>query len=154
MSDESSKIIVDDDWKAQVAAEKARAAALKSEKPTEPATAKASPILGLGGEPVTSPPVAAPSNDADEGPLPEASFESLLTMLFTQAFASLGQLPGPDGLGPDGQPAKVDKPMARHLIDTIEMLQTKTAGNLDDDEKQMIAGVLHTLRMAFVNTRG
>ncbi len=149
MSDESPKIIVDDDWKAQVAAERAKAAAAKPDTPPQPAAAKPSPIVGLGGEPVTSQPATPSSPELDDGPLPEASFESLLTMLFTQAFASLGQLPGPDG-----QPGQVDKPMARHLIDTIEMLQTKTAGNLDDDETQMVAEVLHTLRMAFVNTRG
>jgi hypothetical protein len=117
MSNPTSKIIVDDDWKSQVEKEKQMAA----EKPLSPA----------------------------EIPLPpEASFETLVTMLFTQGMAALGQLPGDDE-----QPMPVNKPFAKHFIDTIEMLGEKTKGNLSEQESAMLAEVLHALRMTFVSVK-
>ncbi len=62
--------------------------------------------------------------------------------------ALLGQLPEPDGR------TEVNKPLAKHTIDTLDVLERKTKGNLDDDEKQVLSEALHVLRMAFVNTKG
>ena len=39
---------------------------------------------------------------------------------------------------------------ARYAIDTLEMLQHKTTGNLTDDEKKMLDHVLYQLRMNYV----
>ncbi|MCB9898146.1 MAG: DUF1844 domain-containing protein [Planctomycetes bacterium] len=41
-------------------------------------------------------------------------------------------------------------PVARYLIDTIAMLDEKTAGNRTDEEDQYLSGVLTNLRMAYV----
>ena len=41
-------------------------------------------------------------------------------MLFTQAMAMLGQMPDPS----TGE-SKVNKPFAKHYIDTLEMLQVQ-----------------------------
>lgn len=68
MSDQP-KIIVDEDWKSQVEAEK-RAA--------EPPTAQ-----------------TAPAGTANDPPMPPASFELLLSSLATEAMMALGQLPNP-----------------------------------------------------------
>ena len=43
---------------------------------------------------------------------------------------------------------------AKHHIDTLEMLQEKTSGNLTDEETKILSEALHALRMAYVNTRG
>ena len=70
-------------------------------------------------------------------------------MLFTQAMATLGQMPNPA----TGKP-EINKPFAKHYIDTLEMLGEKTQGNLNDDESKMLSEALHALRMAYVSTKG
>lgn len=39
---------------------------------------------------------------------------------------------------------------ARHLIDTLAMLEEKTAGNRTADESALLESLLHELRMSFV----
>ena len=89
-----------------------------------------------------------PSTDSMPEP-PPASFSVLVTMLFTQAMGMLGQMPDPN----TGE-AKVNKPFAKHYIDTLEMLESQTKGNLDDQEAAMLNEALHALRMMYVDTRG
>lgn len=79
---------------------------------------------------------------------PPATLETLVSMLFTQALAALGQIPGPDG-----KPTPVNKPFAKYFIDSLEMLGEKTKGNLSDDESMMISETLHAMRMAFVSVK-
>jgi hypothetical protein len=52
-----------------------------------------------------------------------------------------------------GQDGKIERnlEMARYAIDTLAMLQEKTAGNLSDDEKRLLDHVLYQLRMNFVD---
>ncbi len=90
----------------------------------------------------------APSAESMPDP-PPASFSVLVTMLFTQAMGMLGQMPDPN----TGE-ANVNKPFAKHYIDTLEMLESKTKGNLDDQEAAMLNEALHALRMMYVDTRG
>lgn len=68
MSEAKPKIIVDEDWKSQVEAEKRTA-----EQPASTPTAES----------------------ADDPPMPPASFELLLSSLATEAMMALGQLPHP-----------------------------------------------------------
>ncbi len=89
----------------------------------------------------------APSAESMPDP-PPASFSVLVTMLFTQAMGMLGQMPDPN----TGE-ANVNKPFAKHYIDTLEMLESKTKGNLDDQEAAMLNEALHALRMMYVDTR-
>ncbi|WP_404306379.1 DUF1844 domain-containing protein [Neorhodopirellula lusitana] len=155
------KIIVDSDWKEQVAKEKETlseqeaasesaadaAEAASTEAPaSDVSTAEDAAAEGAADDVATTPEADLPQG----GPqLPPASFEVLISMLFTQAISALGQMPGPDG----GQ-TKVDKPMAKHTIDTLEMLETKTKGNLSDQESKMLTEALHALRMTYVGVRG
>jgi hypothetical protein len=118
---QEKKIIIDEDWKAQVEAEKEAA------KERETATAD---------QPQASP----------EGmEMPPASFPLLVTTLATQALASMGQVPDPV----EGK-AIVRLDVARHFIDTLAVLEEKTKGNLTPEEEQMLGGTLHQLRMAFL----
>ena len=41
-------------------------------------------------------------------------------------------------------------PAAKQTIDILTLLKTKTEGNLDEDEKQLLGGILYELRMRFV----
>jgi hypothetical protein len=40
---------------------------------------------------------------------------------------------------------------ARYLIDVISMLETKTRGNLDEQEQKLLQSLLYDLRVAFVD---
>ncbi len=74
-------------------------------------------------------------------------FASLVLGLAQQADAALdGKLPAGAaelaGAGP--------KAVAQSLIDTLGMLEQKTAGNLDESEKQLLAQALTELRFKFL----
>jgi len=121
------KIIVDDDWKSQAQAEKARLAA----KAAEEAATKQAP--GDGGE-------------GGEGGLPEQiGFIDLVRMLATQALMYMGAFPDPQ----TGK-AVVSLEVARLNVDLLEVLHEKTKGNLDDEETKTLEGTLHELRVQFV----
>lgn len=85
-----------------------------------------------------------PTEEAPTG-FPPPSFTSHVSMLATQAIGALGILPDPSGN------ANVDRAVAKHIIDTLEVLEKKTAGNLTDEEQAMMKDILHQLRMAYVS---
>jgi hypothetical protein len=131
---EEKKLIIDEDWKAQVQAEKEAAQG-------EPAAARETPAGASAG---TAPKPAAPGPDFQ---MPPASLELLVTTLATEALVALGQVPHPA----TGQ-AEVHRNQAQYLIDTIDVLRQKTRGNVTPDEERMIDSVLHQLRMVFLET--
>jgi hypothetical protein len=126
---DDKKIIIDEDWKSQVQAEKEAA----GKQP--PATDPASKTVAQAGE----------STEPDDIPMPPASFEMLLSTLVTEAMLALGQIPHPA----TGQPV-FHPQQAKYIIDTLDMLREKTQGNLTPDEAQLLETLLHQLRMAFV----
>ena len=78
-------------------------------------------------------------------PLPPADLTYLATMLNLEAMACLGLLPG-----------KVEKnlPIAKHLIDLLEVLQQKTEGNRTPEETDDLENILYQARMAYVQAVG
>jgi len=78
------------------------------------------------------------SEDSPQGPA--VSFSSFVVSLATSAMTHLGQ-------GPGGQ---VDLPLARQTIDLLGVLQEKTKGNLDDEERQLLDTVLHETRTKYL----
>ena len=78
-----------------------------------------------------------------------ASFISLMMSLASNAAASLGMMPHPV-TGETG----VDLKTAKHWIDVLGMLESKTAGNRDPQEEQMLEGLLADLRMQYVSFSG
>jgi hypothetical protein len=74
-------------------------------------------------------------------------FASLVLGLAQQAEAALsGHMPqGAEGLG-DSRKA------AQALIDTLGMLEEKTAGQLDPEEKRLLEQAVTSLRFRFVQT--
>ncbi|MGB7345112.1 MAG: DUF1844 domain-containing protein [Pirellulaceae bacterium] len=144
-SDDEKKIVVDTDWKEQVAKEKEQAAAV------EAADASKADFVPMDKDAQSKPPTPANVDDDDDAPEmapPPASFEVLISMLFTQAMACLGQMPNPA----TGKP-EINKPFAKHYIDTLEMLGEKTKGNTTDDESKMLGEAMHALRMAYVSVK-
>lgn len=88
-----------------------------------------------------------PAGQAEMGQMPPASFEMLVTSLATQAMASLGFFPDPES----GQ-TMMNRPIAKHFIDTLAVIEEKTNGNLDDSEKELLTSTLHQLRMVYVSS--
>ncbi len=131
MSDEK-KLIIDEDWKSQVQAEKE--------------AAKGEPAL-TGGQKASDP--QAPAADPGDVQMPPASLELLITTLATEALVALGAVPHPA----TGE-AHIHRNQAQYLIDTIDVVRQKTKGNLTPDEQHMIESVLHQLRMVFLETAG
>jgi hypothetical protein len=126
---DDKKIIIDEDWKSQVEAERAEAA---KAKPAETVTPGAT-----GNE----------SSETADPPMPPASFELLLTTLATEALVALGQVPHPV----TGK-TQVQRNQPKFLIDTVDLLRQKTAGNLTTSEQQVIDSLLHQMRLVFVAT--
>lgn len=77
--------------------------------------------------------------------IPPASFPTLVSLLATQAMAALGKI-----ADPQSNKASVNLPLAKHFIDTLEMLQAKTQGNLSELETGMLENMLFELRMVYV----
>ena len=142
-SDESEpKIIVDDDWKTQVQAEKE---ALKEKEAKEKEESPSDSADVVGGEASTaSGEMGQAAEELPERDFPPASFSMLVTTLSAQAMTALGFFPDPSG------ESKPNRAMAKHFIDTLGVLEEKTVGNLDDEEKNMLSETLHQLRMAFI----
>lgn len=90
---------------------------------------------------------AAEAPKQEEGQIPEASFPLLVSTLATQAISALGQMPDPA----TGK-AMIYKPLARHMIDLLAVLEEKTKGNLDEEESKMLTEILSQLRMLYIQT--
>ena len=138
---EKPRIIIDEDWKSQVQAEKEALAKQKQPPPAEPSAAPASSVSDQAGEQHDSQQHAPHQH----GQLPPATLTALVTMLATQALALMGQFPLP---GSDRPEVHLDE--AKHFIDMISMLETKTAGNRTTEESHLLENVVHELRLGFV----
>ncbi len=117
---ESPKIIIDDDWKAQAKAEKERLS-----KEVEQAVEQQG--------------AAGPRG------LPPASFATLVNTLATQAALALGGMEDPRT-----RRRLVDLDLAKHHIDTLAVLEQKAKGNLTDEEKSLLDQALYQTRMLYV----
>ena len=119
------KLIIDEDWKSQVAAEKE--AARHADQTANSAEAR--------------PSTAAPAR----GPLPPASLTFLVSTLYLQGAIALGLPPNPVA----GR-ADVQLDQAKHAVDMLAMLQQKTEGNRTPEESEELEAALHELRLAYV----
>ncbi len=80
-----------------------------------------------------------------EKSFPSLDFSSLIMSLASAALISLGRFPEPQS----GRTIK-DLDLAQQNIDIISMLEEKTKGNLNPQEKSLIENVLYELRIEFV----
>lgn len=115
MSDQDQRLQIDDDWKSEAAAEKARLAETVEEQ-------------GSRG-------------------MPAADFVGLVQLLAMQAVVGLGGF-----AGPGGQEIPPNLELAKHHIDMLEVIETKTKGNLTPEEKRLLDTTLHQLRMGYVES--
>lgn len=73
------------------------------------------------------------------------TFSDFVLSLSTSAFLHFGDFPDPVS----GK-AQKDLRAAKQTIDMLDMISEKTKGNLDDQEKNLIQGVLYELKMRYV----
>lgn len=121
MSEETPRIHIDSDWKAQAEAERERLAKIEGERTSD----------GRRGGPESMPP---------------ADFRSLVGVLASQALSGLGMYGDPDT-----KRVVVDLPASRFAIDLLGVLEEKTKGNLGAEEANELKEVLAELRARFVH---
>lgn len=85
---------------------------------------------------------AAKPGDEDQRPI---GMDDIIRMLATQALMYLGAFPDPE----TGK-AVLAPEMARISIDMLGVLDEKTEGNLTEEESQALKGILHDLRLQYV----
>jgi len=79
------------------------------------------------------------------GAEPAANFVELVNLMAMQAAIGLGGYQGPGGERIPPNPI-----VAKHHIDLLEVLEKKTTGNLSEEEKRILDGVLYELRLQYV----
>ena len=91
-----------------------------------------------------SPDASAAGNDK-EPDYPPISFTNFVLSLSTSALFHFGDFPDQEG-------GKTEKnlPAAKQTIDILDMLHEKTKGNLDENENQLIQGILYELKLRYV----
>ena len=114
------KIIVDEDWKEQAAKEKDN---LAEQEQTD----------------------KEKQDEQQPRELPPADFAGLVSMLATQAFFALGVIRTKE----DEEP-QTNMALAQYNIDMLGIVEEKTKGTLTNEEKKLLEGTIHQLRMAFV----
>jgi hypothetical protein len=104
--------------------------------------------------PAPPPPREEPARAASPPPQPSGDpalpidFAGFVLSLATSALYHMGFVGDPERDQPAPAP---DLPLARQTIDTLEMLQLKTRGNLDSEETRLLEGVLYELHLRYVD---
>lgn len=86
---------------------------------------------------------------AREEDYPDVNFASFVLSLSTTAMFHFGDFPDPES-----NKAEQNLPAAKQTIDILGMIQEKTKGNLDANEKDLLEGILYELRMRYVKEKG
>ncbi len=107
-----------------------------------------------------------PNPERDKGPTPDSKqaagesgaagepppgtpgkidFPSYILSYYTQGLVLLGEVPNPYT-----NKKEEDLESARHIVDLLGLLETKTKGNLTPEEGQLLESVLYELRMKFM----
>jgi hypothetical protein len=123
---------VDESWKEQAFEEKDKLTGL---------------ILGQTGDgpKAADQPVSAGDEDQDQTRAGEVNFFNYVTSLGFQALIFMGEIPNP-------MTNEVEKNMdqAKFLIDTLDMIKEKTAGNLSQPESELLENSIYELQTRYV----
>ena len=91
----------------------------------------------------TSPPPA--SDSESQGGMP-VTFASFLISLGSSSLMLMGEQ-----LDPQQAAMPVNLPQAKEIIDLLSVLETKTKGNLTNEEQAVLRDMLYALRMKYVS---
>ena len=118
---------------------------------TQPSTdedAQSAPATEKTREPEA--PEPSKTDASEEQPqFPEINFPTFIVSLNASALLHLGAIEDPT----TGQKTK-NLPMAKQTIDILSMLEEKTAGNLNNEEKNLLKNILYDLRLMYVKEKG
>jgi hypothetical protein len=159
MAEEKPGLHIDLDWKKQAQEEKKRLEEEEKKRAEERAAAAAAPAAasavaptGAGGGAAAPMSPAAGAGRArgvrGQRELPAAGIASLAQSLVTQTLYYLGDSAARTG----DEVSNMD--MAKHLIDTMGVLEEKTQGRLTTEEQQVLDTALYEARMRFIAVAG
>jgi len=94
------------------------------------------------------PPEKKSEDTSREEYFPEVTFSSFVVSLSTTAMYHFGDFPDPIT-----QKAEQNLAAAKHTIDMLNMIKIKTVGNLDNNEKALLEGILYELMMRYVKEK-
>ena len=136
-----NKKYVDESWKEQATEEKD-----KLNDVTTPETASSATPQAQAETP-SSVNTSETENNAEQAQEVEINFLNYITSLGFQAMIFLGEIPNPIT-------NEVEKNLtqAKFLIDTLSMLNEKTTGNLNDQEKNLLESSIYELQMRYVQS--
>jgi hypothetical protein len=137
MADEFS-LSIDTDWKKQAQEEKRKLAEEQQKKAAAAAatTPPGSPSAAAGG--------SGPARGVRRE-LPPASFSTLVQSIMTQALFHLGEL------AVDGAEGGINLDRAKHQVDTLGVLESKTVNNLSTDEQLFLDTALYEVRSRYIH---
>ena len=136
------RIFTDEDTEAEATDEKTQ---------THPATdepAQPPPETEPPPEPEAQEPSKTDTSE-EQPPFPEINFSTFIVSLNASALLHLGAIEDPT----TGQKTK-NLPMAKQTIDILSMLEEKTDGNLNNEEKNLLKNMLYDLRLMYVKEMG
>lgn len=114
----------------------------REERENPPPKPAAAPPPAASDKTPPSPDTPAPAANAIP---PSRQFQMLVDLMYSNAAVYLGGYADPA----TGRPM-VDLDSARNIIDMFEVLREKTRGNLAPEDDRMLAEVLGSLKMAFL----
>lgn len=82
---------------------------------------------------------------------PRVDFGSFCLSLASSALYHMGVAMHPESEQKIPEP---NLPLAQQTIDSLEMLEVKTRGNLDKEEARLLESLLYELRMRFLEAKG
>ncbi len=85
------------------------------------------------------------NNKEENFAMPQVTFSTFILSLASSALMQLGEIPNPD----TGK-TELHLELARHTIDVLEMLNSKTRGCLTEEEKTLLSDILHEVKMKYV----
>lgn len=88
---------------------------------------------------------SAKESEAKPTILPEVTMSTFILSLSSSALVHLGEIPDPER-----KDTSINLPLAKHIIDTLGMLEQKTKGNLDPEEDRLMKSLLYDLRLKYV----
>ena len=139
MPDEKKDFVVKD---RRIFAEENQEAEPKEEKEPAPAEEESEPKADKTGKETEA--------ETQEPPpqFPEINFATFVASLNASALLHLGAIEDPAS----GTKNK-SLPMAKQTIDILNMLQEKTAGNLSEEEENLLKNILYDLRIMYVREK-
>lgn len=112
----------------------------KEEPPSSPGTSKEP-----GNRPGPSGVQGEKRPESRRSSIAGPTFLDLVMTLQMGAMVNLGMVQTPEG-----KRTSVNLPAAKDSIDMLEVLQAKTKGNLDEEEREVLSEGMYHLRMAYV----